>query len=1036
MVVGTAVLLDGRSSLPDQSGDVVTSYDWSFGDGASASGPTVSHVFSQPGVYTTELTVTATDGRTASAPVTITVIPVPPAGLTVQVTNGTDLIAGAQLAVIAADGTRYGAVTDGTGTGLLQGLPDGTYTVYGFASGYLPGTATATVTGGSGSTTLTLEAGQVAQTSATATVLTPTQLENLGLNPNDPANQNDVTFQIHLAFTQGPQTEHISFSGYGTPSGVLDPSFGGDDGGGGGGGGGGCVCATVSGGKFKVYPQVQYVNKQPSVVWMIIPGKAQWLKEFFDVKVLVSNLAPAPFSFDSGQVALNPLPPGLSLAPLGSPQSMTQTMPSIPAGGSASVDWVLRGDDEGYYTVSSTYTGTLDPGGFPLDLPISTNPGALHVWGASALELIVDADDTATSGYPYAIEVGIKNVADVPVYNPSIQLLDQGRLNYIYQPLQPLERTAARILPGHTFTADYRLIPEISGTLDLGRSFVEDVAGNAVVPSIIESQPATPPGDVPPLTATSEADGVHLAWTAPSVAGITGYDVFYTPTANTLFGSVPVATAGPSATSATVPAGPAGYYAVSTLVNGVPTLLHPLAYTAGLPLPPGVLPGLSVGAETVPMPQTGTSQVGVPVTLSHAAGSTVTVHYATVNGSGTAGRDYTAARGNLTFAPGQMTKSITVTALTDPQAGPDRTFSVVLSNPVGATLTTRTATVTIDNLTGPEFLTVSDPTVAVGPHGGTASFTVSLSSPATVHPLTVDYATADGTAHAGTDYTATTGQLTFSAGASSATVSVPVLDTSLPADEVFFLHAYFPPMGWNIGKASGQATLFGPTAPLPVLNAGSTSVLEVDTGTTVADVPVTLSAASSTPVTVAYTTAPITARSRVDFTPAAGTLTFAPGTTTATVPVTIPADAEPGPNLAFELRLSNPSGAVVGVDRAPDFLVNTHGPMTVASVDAFAQPGTGATSVVFPVTLSSPVARGHSVTVRYATADGTAVAGTDYTATDGTLTFTAGQSTATVVVPVLDSSVASDKSFTLGFSAPVGAVLNGSRVTGTIATGT
>ena len=47
----------------------------------------------------------------------------------------------------------------------------------------------------------------------------------------------------------------------------------------------------------------------------------------------------------------------------------------------------------------------------------------LHVWAGSALEMIVDADDAAYDGYPYRVRIGLHNVADVPVYNPSVELL-------------------------------------------------------------------------------------------------------------------------------------------------------------------------------------------------------------------------------------------------------------------------------------------------------------------------------------------------------------------------------------------------------------------------------------------------------------------------------------------------------------------------------------------------------------------------------------------------------------------------------------
>jgi hypothetical protein len=72
------------------------------------------------------------------------------------------------------------------------------------------------------------------------------------------------------------------------------------------------------------------------------------------------------------------------------------------------------------------------------------------------------------------------------------------------------------------------------------------------------------------------------------------------------------------------------------------------------------------------------------VTLSAASGKTITVDWATVDGSALAGSDYTAASGTLTFGPGATEQTITVSLLDDLEADPDEGFSVLLSNLVNA----------------------------------------------------------------------------------------------------------------------------------------------------------------------------------------------------------------------------------------------------------------------------------------------------------------------------------------------------------------
>ena len=135
--------------------------------------------------------------------------------------------------------------------------------------------------------------------------------------------------------------------------------------------------------------------------------------------MVVTNLAGSDFSFQHGTVSLAALPSGLSLAPTTTPQTLDHVLPDIPGGQSTETSWVLRGDTENFYTLAAQYSGSLEPSGVPIHLSASTAPNALHVWGGSALHLIVDADTSAAVGSPYRIRVGMQNVADVPMFNPS-----------------------------------------------------------------------------------------------------------------------------------------------------------------------------------------------------------------------------------------------------------------------------------------------------------------------------------------------------------------------------------------------------------------------------------------------------------------------------------------------------------------------------------------------------------------------------------------------------------------------------------------
>src|SRR6185312_2567553 len=119
---------------------------------------------------------------------------------------------------------------------------------------------------------------------------------------------------------------------------------------------------------------------------------------------------------------------------------------------------------------------------------------------------------------------------------------------------------------------------------------------------------------------------------------------------------------------------------------------------------------------------------------------------------------------------------------------PNETLTLRLANPVNATLATASATGTISNDDPVPTVAVSSPSVAEG-NSGTASltFTVALSNPSS-QATVVNYATADGTATAGSDYAATSGALTFAPGETSKTVTVSVTgDRTYEPDETLTL---------------------------------------------------------------------------------------------------------------------------------------------------------------------------------------------------------------------------------------------------------
>jgi hypothetical protein len=227
--------------------------------------------------------------------------------------------------------------------------------------------------------------------------------------------------------------------------------------------------------------------------------------------------------------------------------------------------------------------------------------------------------------------------------------------------------------------------------------------------------------------------------------------------------------------------------------------------------PPAAVPSVSITDTSLVEGNTGTNDAAFTVTLSKSSTKAVTVTYTTADGSATAGQDYTASTGTVTFAPGVVSQVINVAVLGDTAVEPTETFTVVLANPSGVTISQATAkaTITDDDATVPQ-----PPNVSIGNaskaegNSGTSNmtFTVTLSKAAT-GAVTVNYATSNGTATAGQDYTAATGTVTFAAGETSKTITVAVAgDATVETDESFTV-TLSNPTGATITTASAIGSI-------------------------------------------------------------------------------------------------------------------------------------------------------------------------------------------------------------------------------------
>ena len=443
---------------------------------------------------------------------------------------------------------------------------------------------------------------------------------------------------------------------------------------------------------------------------------------------------------------------------------------------------------------------------------------------------------------------------------------------------------------------------------------------------------------------------------------------------------------------------------------------------------------LSIDDATVAEGNSGTTTATFTVTMSSASSEQVTVDFATANGTATAGEDYVAATGTVTFTPGDTSETIAVTVNGDTTFESDETFNVTLTNPVGAGISDGTGLGTITNDDAQPAFSIDDVTHNEGNSGTTEfAFTVTKTG-ATALASTVDFVTADGTATAPGDYTALTTQtLTFAPGDATKQVTVLVNgDTTFEPDETFFVNLSNPTAA-TVTDSQGVGTITNDDAP-PAFSIDDVSMNEGNTGTTAFVFTVTKTGATQLPASVDFVTADETATAPGDY--AARTtsaLTFAPGEASKTITVLVNGDTTFEADETFFVDLSNATGATITDNQGIGTITNDDAQpaFSIGNV-AMNEGNTGTTEFIFTVTKTGSTALSASVDV--VTANGAAVAPGDYTALLATtLTFAPGETSKTVTVLVNgDTTFEANENFFVNLSNATGATIADGQAIGTI----
>lgn len=399
--------------------------------------------------------------------------------------------------------------------------------------------------------------------------------------------------------------------------------------------------------------------------------------------------------------------------------------------------------------------------------------------------------------------------------------------------------------------------------------------------------------------------------------------------------------------------------------------------------------------------------------LGSAAGA-LGVHYATSDGTATAGADYTATAGELIWDALDMAdKTIMIPIIDDTAVEAIETVSLALSNPTGGAILGVSDTAVL-NIADSATITLTASNYSVNENGGTATITASRTGLLSSGAVGVSYATtAGGTATAGADYIVTSGTLSWAAGdTADKTFQITINNDQLyTGDRNITLALAAPTGGAKLGSTTTAVlTIVDDETTGLAFTAANYSVME-NAGT--ATITVCRSGLSSGAVSVQY------------YTPGtSGTLNWASGDMsdkTFTIPIVD--DSLVDGSQWKDLVLTNPAGgASLGRQSTATLWISDDDTNIAFSLAAYSVNENGGTATI---TASRTGLSADAVSVGYATADGTAIAGSDYSATAGVLNWPAGDTAnKTFQVTILDdATVEANETINLALSSPSGATL-------------
>jgi len=385
----------------------------------------------------------------------------------------------------------------------------------------------------------------------------------------------------------------------------------------------------------------------------------------------------------------------------------------------------------------------------------------------------------------------------------------------------------------------------------------------------------------------------------------------------------------------------------------------------------------------------------------------------TTNGTAIDGTDYRSTNALVTFNPGDRTRTVGISIISNTIPEGIRTVTLALTNSSGAFLQSPTNAVLsiFDNVFSPGFFFIDTNVDYVYSEGDANAYLTVLRTNGSSGSVTLHFRTVAGTAAPGVNYVDTDGHVTFPDTISSEQIAIPLMENSLVQGTVQFSVYLYGPDGGSALTDPTNATVsikddeFG-AAFLSITNFCSESITNAATATVfvqrIGDTNVTFS--------VDFGTTNGTAQAGINFSNTVGTLTFTNGEVLKSILVPLIYDPMVTGDLSFTMGLSNPTaGGLVTAPAITTVVIHDADAgisFTNATLNVFKNAGAAVITVVCSnPSVEPPLSDTNAIpiSVNYFTTNGTALAGLDYIATSGTMIFSNGIATNTFTVPLLDN---------------------------------